>query len=181
MHEVASVAAETLIAPVAGQRHRDMLACELTDAVGGNGGAIRVGLVVQTCQLVDEIEVLALDPLDEVPRVVAVRDLLRIAGLVELRIVEGDRTGIDGLGGYSRHGGDHGARIHSAGEKRAQRHLGDHAQLHRFRKPPLKLAAGVRKSDAARLGELYIPVLTRLGHRLTTAYEKRVPGGKLAY
>ncbi len=113
VHPVAPVAAKALIAAITGQRHGHVLAGQLADAVRGNRGAIRIRLVIQLRQLVDQVEILALDLLDEVLGVIAIRHLLGVPGLVELRIVEGDRAGIDGLGRDPGHGGHDGARIDS--------------------------------------------------------------------
>ena len=57
-----------------------MLARQLADAVGGDGGAVGIGLVVQPGQRVDQVEVVALDGLDVVVGVVAVGHHLRECG-----------------------------------------------------------------------------------------------------
>ena len=94
---VAPVAAEILVAAVAGQRDRDVLARQLADAVGRNRGAVGIRFVVQRRETVHEVEVVACDVIDEMTGAVPVRDLLREAGLVERRIVERDRAGVHGF------------------------------------------------------------------------------------
>jgi hypothetical protein len=49
---VAAIADEILVAAVAGQRDSHMPARELTDAVRGNGRAVRIGLVVDVDELI---------------------------------------------------------------------------------------------------------------------------------
>ena len=129
---VAAVAAEALVAAVAGQRDGHVLARELADAVGRNRRAVGIRLVVEPRQRVDQVEVVALDPVDEVPRAVAIGDLLREARLVERRVGERDRAGVDRRRPTARHRRDDGARVDAAGQERAERHLGDHPQPHRF-------------------------------------------------
>ena len=140
---VAPVAAEALVAAVAGQRDGDVLAGELADAVGRNRRAVGVGLVVERRERVDEVEVVALDAIDEVPRVVAIGHLLGERRLVELGVGERDRAGVDRVGGHARHHRDDRAGIDAAGEERTQRHLGDHPQPDRLAQPCLELGAGV--------------------------------------
>ena len=68
MQPIAAVAAEVLVAAVAGQRDGHVLARELADAIRRNRRAVGVGLVVEACQRVDQIEVVALDDVDEMTR-----------------------------------------------------------------------------------------------------------------
>ena len=97
VHAVAAVAAQALVATVAGERHGDVFARHLADAVGGDGGAVGEGLVVEVGQGVDQIEIVALDDLQPVVGLVAVGDLLGVFGLVEARVVKADRAGVDRL------------------------------------------------------------------------------------
>ncbi len=91
---VAPIAAEILVAAVAGQRDRDVLARQLADPVGRDRRAVGIRLVVDATRAVHEVEVVARDVIDEMTGPVAVRHLLREAGLVERRIVERDRAGV---------------------------------------------------------------------------------------
>ena len=61
---VAPVAGEALVAAVARQRDRHVLARELAHAVGRDRRAVGVGLVVEARELVDQVEVVALDRFD---------------------------------------------------------------------------------------------------------------------
>jgi hypothetical protein len=117
MHAVAAVAAEALIATVAGECHGHVLAGQLADAVGRDRRAVGIGLVVQAGQFVDQVEIVALDGLDAVVGLVPVRHGLRELGFVECRIVEGDRAGVDRLVGQAGHGRDHRAGIDTADRK----------------------------------------------------------------
>ena len=146
-----------------------MLARELADAVGGDGGAVGVGLVIERGQGVDEVEVVGLDRLDEVVRAVAVGNLLREFGFVELGVVEGDGAGVDRIGADAGHGGDDGAGVHPAGEEGAQRHFGNHAQAHGFAQALDQLGAGVLEADRVVEGEAHVPILPGLGDGLAAA------------
>ena len=95
---VAAVAAEALVAAVARQRDRHVLARELADAVGRNRRAVGVRLVVQPRQRVDQVEVVALDRARHDAACGSGRRPLRVRRLVERRVVEGDRAGVDRLG-----------------------------------------------------------------------------------
>ena len=133
VHAVAAVAAEGLVAAVARQRHRDVLARQLADAVGRDRRAVGIGLVVQPGQGVDEVEVVALHGLDEVvgagsgrPPSARTRDSLKAGSS---KAIEQVFTGVSDRPGHRR---DDGAAVDAAGQEGAQRHLGDHAQPHRF-------------------------------------------------
>ena len=97
MKSIAPVAGEILVAPVARQGDRDVRPGELADAVGGDRRAVGVRLVVEPRQLVDQIEVVALDPVDMVARAVALGHLKGESRLVEGRVGESDRAGLDRL------------------------------------------------------------------------------------
>ena len=163
---VAAVAAEGLVAAVARQRHRDMLARELADAVGRDRRAVGIGLVVQARERVDQVEVVGLDDLDAVVRVVAVGHHLRELALVELRVVEADRAGVDGLGREAGHRRHHRAGVDAAGEEGAQRHLGDQAQLHRFAQPVHEFGAGILQAARVAEREVDVPVFLGFTDRL---------------
>ncbi len=171
---VAPVAGEALVAAVARQRDRHVPAGELADAVGRQRGAVRIGLVVSLGENVDQIEIVALHPVDEVPRVVARRHLPGERRLVESRIAERDRARVHGFGAHARHHRDDGARIHAAGEKRAERHLGDHAQPDRLPQAIDQLRLRLALGDRIVEGEAHIPVLARLGDGLAAPDRERV-------
>jgi hypothetical protein len=63
---VAAVAGEVLVAAVAGQGHGHVLAGQLADPVGGHGGGIGVGLVVQAGQFVHQADVVGFHQVDVV-------------------------------------------------------------------------------------------------------------------
>jgi hypothetical protein len=80
---VAAIAAESLVAAIARQGHRHMLARQLADAVGGDRRAVGIGLVVQPGQRVDQIEVVAGDHFAVMVGAVAVGHRLGEGGFVE--------------------------------------------------------------------------------------------------
>src|SRR5438270_12596124 len=106
-----------------------MLACELADAVSWDRGAVGVGLVVDAGELVDQIEVVALDAIDEMAGPISFGDHLRVPRFVVGRIGESDRARVDRPGRALRHRGDHGARVDATGEKRAERYFGDEPEF----------------------------------------------------
>ena len=179
MHAVAPVAGKVLVAAVARQRHRDVFAGQLADLVGGDRRAVGVRLVVDAGELVDEVEVVAGHVIDEMTRLVAIGHLLGKARLVEGRIVERDRAGVDRLAGDARHGRDHGAGVHAARQERPERHLGDHAQADRFLEAAVQFLAGFLERDRARQREAHVPVLDRLGHGLAALHGQPVAGRQL--
>ena len=179
MHAVAAIAAKALVATVARQRHRDVLARELAHAIGGDGGAVGVGLVIERGQGVDEVEVVGFHRLDEVIRAVAVRHFLRKFGLVELGVVKADGAGIDRRVGQPGHDRDHRAGVDATGQEGSQRHLGDHAQAYGFAQARGELGAGVGEADVVVEGEFDIPVLPGLWNRQAAADAQRLAGAEL--
>ena len=157
-----------------------MLARQLAHAVGGDGAAVGIGLVVQPRQRVDEVEVVALHHLQPVVGAVAVGHHLRKGAFVEGRVVEADRAGVDGLGRQAGHHGHHGAGIHAAGQKGAQRHLGDHAQAHGFTDARHQFGLRVGGRDGVVQREAHVPVFTRGRQRLAVLHQQAVAGGQLA-
>ena len=80
------------VAAVAAERHRDVLARQLADAVGGDRRAVGVGLVVEARERVDQIEVVAAHHLQAVIGLVAIGHHLGKLGFVVLRVVKADGT-----------------------------------------------------------------------------------------
>ena len=85
-HEVqliAAIAAEILVTPVARERDGNVLASKRCRRDrSGDRRAVRVRLIVNARQRIDQVEVIAFDSIvDEVPRPVTVGNLLRIARL----------------------------------------------------------------------------------------------------
>ena len=166
---VATVAAEALVAAVAGQRHRHVPARELADPVGRQRRTVGVRLVVEAGQRVDQVEVVALDPIDEVPRPVALGDLLRVPGLVERRVGERDRARVDRLRRQAGHRRHDRARVDAAGQEGAERHLRDHAQPDALADAREQFRLRVLGRDDRIAREARVPVLLRLGQRSVRA------------
>jgi hypothetical protein len=157
-----------------------MLARELANPVRGYRRAVGVGLVVEACERVDQIEVVALDRLDEVARAVAIGNHPGEHRFVVSRIVERDRAGVDRLLGQASHRRDDRARIDTAGKKGAQRHFGDQAQLHRFAQPLRQLRTGIFGADAIGQRETDVPVFARRGHGVAAPHTQRMTRRQLA-
>src|SRR4029453_19477635 len=98
MEAVAPIPAEILVATVPGQRDGDVLAGALAEAVRRNGRAVGEGLVVEARERVDEIQIVALDTVDEMPCAVSLRDLRCVARFVESGVGERNRARIDRRG-----------------------------------------------------------------------------------
>ena len=158
---VAAVAAEALVAAVARQRDGDVAARQLAHAVGRDGRAVGVRLVVGARQRVDQVEVVALDAIDEVPRPVAVGDLLREAASRRrpgsANAIEQVLTGSRGLAGHHRH---HGARVDAA--RRGTRRAGPRRSCAagRSRAAARSVPPARRHRDIAAVAvEAHVPVL----------------------
>ncbi len=130
---VTPVTGEVLVPGIAGQGNRDSLAGRGTDAVGRDGRAVGIGLVVGPDQGFEQPEVVDLHRAFAVIGVVLAGDLAGIGGFVVVRIVEGDRAGLDAVAHQAGHDCDDRARIHAAGQERTQWHLGNQAALDRVR------------------------------------------------
>ena len=157
-----------------------MLARQLAHPISRDGRAVCVRLVVQPGQGVDEVEIVALDSLDPVVGAVTVGHHGRELALVELRVVESDGAGVHRFRRQAGHGGHDGAGVNAAGQERAQRHLGDHAQPNRLLQSMTQLLAGIVKPDGAVQREVDVPVFTRSTHRLSAADGQAVSGRQLA-
>ena len=72
MQPIAAVAGEVLVAAVARERDGHVFARELANAVGRQCRAVGVRLVVGLRQHVDQVEIVAFDGVDEMPRPIAV-------------------------------------------------------------------------------------------------------------
>ena len=177
---VAAVAAKGLVTPIARKRHGDMLAGQLADAVGGDGGTVGEGLVVEMGQRVDEVEVVAADGFNAVVGAITLRHHAGKFTLVVGRVVEGDGTGVDGFARQTRHGLHHGAGVHTARQEGAQGHLGNHAQLDRLLQATHQLLAGLLQVHLAVELEVNVPVFARLAHAFTAADGQGVGGWQLA-
>ena len=175
VHPVAPVAAEALVAAVARQRHGHVLARQLADPVGRQRGTVGIRLVVDAGQAVDDVESVAGDRVDEMARTVALGHLPRELRFVERRIVERDRAGVDRLVGDPRHRRDHGAGIDAARKKRAERHLGDHAQAYRFLQAVAPVPRRPRRDRSiSPPREAHVPVLDGRARGLRRAASVRV-------
>ncbi len=172
---VAPVAAEGLVATIARERHRHVLARKLADAVSRDRRAVGIRLVVQARKRVDQVEIIAGDRLEPVRGLVALGDHGRECGFVEARIVEPDRAGVDGPVRQAGHCGDHHARVDAAGQKRAERHFRDHAQAHRFAQPLGQLRARICFGNRVVEREMHVPKLARRGHALAALQGQHVP------
>ena len=173
---VAAIAAKALVAAVAGKGDGDVLARQLADPVGGDGGAVGVGFVIEPGQRVDEVEVVALDDVEEVIGAVAVGHHLGECRFVEGRVGKADGAGVDRGIRQAGHDGDHGTGIDAAGKEGAKRHFGNHPQADGFFQAVREFGAGVALADRVVEGEADIPVWSWFAERLATADKQGVRG-----
>ena len=127
---VAVVAAEHLVAAVAGEGHRHFAARHLREVHRGDGRAVGERLVVVPDQLGQNRQGVRLDDLLVVPRAEEGGRLAGVGRLVELLDGKADRERVDRLGRQLLHQARDDRRIDAAGEKRAQRHVAPHPQPH---------------------------------------------------
>ena len=107
MQAIAPVAGKILIATIAGERYRDMLACQLAYAPGGQRGTVGKRFIVDSRQHIQQVVILRADAFLEVPGVQMLGDLPRIGGFIEPAVVKADRAGVDRLPGRAAHAGNH--------------------------------------------------------------------------
>ena len=178
---VAAVTGKVFVAAIAGKRHSHPLLRQLAHPVGGDGGAVGVGFVVECRQLVQQAEVLAAHGLLEVIGVVALRHHGGVFGFVELLDVKADGAGVHRFAlqlGHHRH---HRAGIHPAGEEGAQGHLRHQPHLHRLAQARQQFRLQVRLAGHRHRGEGNLPVLLLCRHRLAVLEQQGVAGAQLVH
>ena len=129
---VAPVPAKALVTAIARQCYGHMLPCQLANPVGRYRRTVGIRFIVKARQRIDEIEVVALDGIDEMIGLVTIGHLLGKFGFIKRGIGEGDRAGIDRVVGKTRHEGDHGTRVDSAGKEGTEGHFRHQAKADRF-------------------------------------------------
>ena len=132
----AQVAGEQLVAAVAGEHDRHLLARQLRHEIGRHRGRIAERPVVMPDERVDQIDrrrrdaelgVIGLEPLGR---------QARVRGLVVGRVaLEADAERLDRLRHHPAHQADDDRRVEAAAEKRAERHVAHEPPLDGARQP----------------------------------------------
>ncbi len=172
--DVGVVAAEELVAALAGERDLHVLGGELRDEVRRQRRRVGERLVERLCERRQEQRRVRLQRQLAVDRPVALRDGAGAGELVERRLLEADRERAHRLRRLL--GGERGerARVDAAGEQHADGNVGDQMRAH-----------GVAQAGAALLDELGL-VLAVPGRERARAREARdrhlavVPGQRVA-
>ena len=125
---VAIVAREALVAPVAVERHRDVLPGEPGDVIARDRRRVGVRLAVVPHERRDHL--LRVGPDDQLVVVgaVALRHHPGVGELVESLLVEPDRERLHGPRREPAHQGDHDARIDPPAQERPERDVGHHPE-----------------------------------------------------
>jgi hypothetical protein len=111
---ISAIASEQLVPAVARQDDSDIGAGRGADPLGGQGGAVGEGLVIDVRQALQGALDAELDPLKDVIGTIASGDLGRMAGFIEGAFGEGHAKAVHGRTGVLRHQGDDRARIDAA-------------------------------------------------------------------
>ena len=129
----ALVTGEELVAAVAGQGDRDLLACQFADQKGRNGAAIGERLVVMPDQIGQQVHRLGLDAKRLVIGSQVLRDLLGVGRFVEtVMLFKADAEGLNRGIAVAAHQSHDQAAIQSAAEESAQGHIAHQTQLDSF-------------------------------------------------
>ncbi len=125
LREIGLVAAEELVAAVAGQRHRDVLARQLRDEIGRKDREVADRIVHEVHQMIEQLASLRPNDLDPVIDAEMLRDPRRPRGLVVGRIVEANAEGL-----RPPHRGNDERAVDTAGEERADGDVAHHLIAH---------------------------------------------------
>ena len=122
---VARVSAERLVAAVAVERDRHVLARQLREVEAGDRGGVGERLAVVAHDLRDDLD--RVGPHDELVVVGAEQlgDLACVRQLVEVVVIEADRERLHRAAARLRHRGDDGGRVDAARQEGSERHVGD--------------------------------------------------------
>lgn len=172
MQAIATITTKTFVATVAGKGHRHVFAGQLADAIGGDGRAVCIGFVVELCQGVDQVEIVAFYHVEIMIRLVAVGHHLGEFGFVEGGVGEADRAGIDRRLREAGHHGDDSTGVDAAGEEGAERDFGNHPEADGFFEATGQFCAGVGVADRVVEGEADVPVFTGFADRLSAAQQQ---------
>src|SRR2546423_5041363 len=137
--DVARVSGEQFVSAVAGEHDGDVLARELRDHVGRDGGRVGERLVEVPDEFVNDVADVRRDDELRVLRAETLGGEARVLQFVVAVFAEAYREGLDGSVGVARHQADDRARINAAGEERAERHVRDQTYAHGLVKQPAKL------------------------------------------
>ena len=178
----AFVATKKLIAAIAAQRDFHVLRSELRNDVGRNRRGIGKRFVKLADQFLGEIDGIGFDDDFVVFRLILLRNRGRERQFIESRLFEPNRKGLHGLRGLESHGCDNGARINSAAQKRAERHVRDHADPDGFVKLLADFPAGVvhRKARGRRGGRRGVSPVTAMPHSPVGSVFQPASGFQLA-
>src|SRR5690625_375017 len=95
MQAVAAVAGEVLVGAIAGESDLDLPACQFTNTPGGQSRAVCKGFVIGTAERGQQTEIIGLNLMRTVTRVVAAGNLPRVVRFIERFVVKANRAGID--------------------------------------------------------------------------------------
>src|SRR5687768_18523348 len=114
MGQVPVVAAEEFVATIPREDDRHVLAGDLGDIPGRDGGRIGERFVEMTYQLIEDAERVRTDNELMMLGAEVIRYGSSVLEFIELRIIETNREGLDRTVGCFGHEADHGARVDSA-------------------------------------------------------------------
>ncbi len=132
MPAIAAITGEYLVPSIARQCHRDILAGHCADLEGRQRRAVPERLVVDRRQAIQKVERIRVDRSDAVVGAIALGGLPSVGRLVPPSGPKGNREGADRLRLQTCHHCHHTARIDTAGQKGAERDVGDHPDADRF-------------------------------------------------
>ena len=146
----AQIAGEQLVAAVAGEHDRDLLARQLRDEIGRHGRRIAERAVVVPDQRVDQIDRRRRDAELGVVGLEALGGQPRVRGLVVGRIpFEADAERLHRRRHHPAHQTDDDRRVEAAAEERAERHVAHQPPLDRSRQPLADAGRRLRRARSA--------------------------------
>ena len=133
VNTVTIVSAKNLVAAIAGKSDGDMLARHLRNVVSGQHGGVAERLFERTGEMLDGLDDVRLK--DHLVMIGAefVGDDAGVIRFVEIVLLETDGESLDRAGTGARHQANDSGGIGAAAEKGAERHIGDKANLGRFK------------------------------------------------
>ncbi|ARF89170.1 uncharacterized protein BCN122_II2427 [Burkholderia cenocepacia] len=182
--EIARVAAEQLVAAVAGQAYLHVPARQFGDEKGRDLRRIGERLVVDRRQLRHDAERMVGGHVKlGMARAEMARDGLRITGFVVAGLVEADRKRVDRRRRLRLHQRDDRRRIDAARQERAERHVGLHLPRDGLAQDRVELADGFvggafERLRAARLDRLFERPVRAQARRVARMFELDVRAGR---
>ena len=133
MDTIAIVSGKHFVAAIAGKGHGDMLARHLRNVVSGQHGGVAERLFERTGKMLDGLDDVGLKDHLVMIGVEFPCDDASVVGFVEIVLLETDGKSFDRAGAGARHQGNDGGGIGATAEKGTERHVGDKANLGRFK------------------------------------------------